>query len=103
MTLIVIIAISCLACAFYVYVLFHWMRDTKRRKTVRSSAEDQADEKFEPKRLHILGSPRAAGSDGRLAARSLRRASMGERSRSSGPRCREWERKVYETIGRSCS
>ncbi len=103
MTLIILETISFLACAFYVYVLFHWMRDTKRKRTIHSTAENQAEEKFEQKRLHILGSSRAAGSEGRFAAGSLRPASMAERSRGSGPCGHERERNVYETIARSLS
>lgn len=68
MTFIVLTAIGFLACAFYVYVLFHWMRDTKSKRTTRSAAEEQADEKCDPKRPHIVGFRRAAGSNGRFAA-----------------------------------
>jgi hypothetical protein len=103
MTLIVLATICFLACAFYVYVLFHWMRDTNRKRTTRYVAEDQADEKRDPKRPHIVGFRGSAGSDGRFAARSLRPASTAGRSRGSGPGGYECERNAYETIARSLS
>jgi hypothetical protein len=84
MTLIVLTTIGFLACAFYVYVLVHWMRDTNRKRPTYSAAEDQVDEKCDPKRPHIVDFRRAAGSDGRFVARSLRPASMAERSHDAG-------------------
>ncbi len=81
MTLIVLTAICFLACALYVYVLIHWMRDTKRKRATQSVGENKADENREPKRPHIIGSRMARESHGRFAARSLRHASrQGERA-----------------------
>jgi len=83
MTVIVLTAICLLACAFYVYVLIHWIRETKRETTIRSAAEIQANENYEPKRLINIGAA--------------------TRARSSGPCCHECEREVYEAIVRSWS
>jgi hypothetical protein len=56
MTLIVLATICLLACAFYVYVLIHWSRDTKRKTTTHSAAENQADEDGERRRPYVVGS-----------------------------------------------
>jgi hypothetical protein len=101
MTLIVLATICLLACAFYVYVLIHWSRDTKRKTTTHSAAENQAGEDGERRRPHVVGSRRAAGGDGRFAARSMLPASLAERSRGSAPGGHERERNAYETIARS--
>ena len=103
MSLIVLTAICFLACAFYVYVLIHWMRDTKRKKATHSAGENLADENREPKRPHIIGSRRAPESHGRFAARSLRHASMAGRARGSAPACHQVEHNAYETIARAWS
>jgi hypothetical protein len=42
MTLTVLIAICLFACAFYLYVLFQWMRDKKREPTSRSAIGDES-------------------------------------------------------------
>jgi len=101
MTLIVLATICLPACAFYVYVLIHWSRDTKRKTTTHSAAENQADEDGERRRPYVVGSRRAAGGDGRFAARSMRPASLAERSRGCRPGCHESEWKVHEMIARS--
>ena len=101
MTLIVLAAICLLACAFYVYVLIHWSRDTKRKATTHSAAEKQADVDGERRRPHVVGARRAAGGDGRFAAKSMRPASLAERSRGCRPGCHEYEWKVHEMIARS--
>jgi hypothetical protein len=103
MTLIVLAAICSLACAFYVYALIHWSRDTKRKTKSSSAAENQADENGERIRPYVVGSRRATGRDGRFAARSLRPASLAERPRGTTPVCHECEPTVQETIARSAS
>ena len=103
MTVIVLTAICLLACAFYVYVLIHWIRETKREPTTRSAAENQTNENCERKRPHTIGSRRLTGRDGRFTARSLRPASVAMRSRGSGLGCPECERNVYGLIARSWS
>jgi len=103
MTVIVLTAICLLACAFYVYVLIHWIRETKRETTIRSAAEIQANENYEPRRLINIGSWKSAERPSRFAARSPRPTGAATRARSSGPCCHECEREVYEAIVRSWS
>jgi hypothetical protein len=101
MTLIVLTAICFLACAFYVYILFYWMLDTKDKRTTRSAAEDQADGK--QRRPIVIDSWRAKGTNARFAVQALRPAINAEGSRSSRPNCPECERNVYEKIAKSWS
>ena len=56
MTLTVLATICFLACTFYLYVLFQWMRDTKGRNTTRPAMDNEAGEKSEKKRPHIVDS-----------------------------------------------
>jgi len=60
-TLIVLTAICLLACVFHVYVLIHWIRETKREPTTRSAGENQTNENCERKRPHTIGSRRLTG------------------------------------------
>jgi hypothetical protein len=70
MTLIVLATICFPACAFYVYVLFHWMRDTKPRTTTGPAAENRPDEKYGKKGPYIIGARSATSGEGRSASRS---------------------------------
>jgi hypothetical protein len=90
MAFIFFMAICFPACAFYVYVLIGWMRDTHRKVTARLIGEDQSRESREPKRPYIVG----AGP---------RPANLARRSRTGGLACPECERQVYENIARSWS
>jgi len=98
-----LIVLAGVACAFYVYVLIHWIRDAKRKPTTCSATEIQANENYEPKRLINIGSWKDAERPGRPAAGSLRSASPAMRAHSSGPCCHVCERNVYEAIARSWS
>jgi TRAP-type C4-dicarboxylate transport system permease small subunit len=56
MTVIVLAAVGFLACAFFFFVLFQWMRDTKRKTT---TVDDAAGETSEKKRPQVVGFRRA--------------------------------------------
>jgi hypothetical protein len=59
MTLTVLLAICLFACAFYLYVLFQWMRDKKRKPTGRLAIGDEAGNACQTrpeKRPHLVDS-----------------------------------------------
>jgi hypothetical protein len=56
MTLIVLATTGLLACAFYVYVLCQWMRDTNGKRAPRPPIDGQSDGTQENKRPYIVGS-----------------------------------------------
>jgi hypothetical protein len=60
MTLIVLVAIGCLACVFYLYVLYHWIRDTDRKRIPHSVSAEESDRRQESKRLYIMDSQKIA-------------------------------------------
>ena len=62
MILIVLAAVGFLACAFYLFVLFQWTRDTRRKTTTRTAVDDAAGESSEKKRPQVVGSRRAVES-----------------------------------------
>ena len=102
-TLTVLATICFLACVFYVCVLFQWMRDTKRTTTTRPGMDNDVDETCEKKRLHIVGSRRAAERQDRMAVRSHRVPTWTEGSLGPATACHECERIAYERIARSLS
>jgi hypothetical protein len=51
MTVIVLAAIGFLACAFFLFVLFRWTRDTKRKTTTVDDAAGETSEKKDRKLL----------------------------------------------------
>ena len=98
------IVLTTVAGAFYVFVLIHWIRDTKRRAITRFGAKIQTNQQnCEPKRPITIGIRETRRGPGRLTARSLRPASVKMRSGGSDLCCRECERNVYEAIARSWS
>jgi hypothetical protein len=101
MTLIVLTTICLLSCAFYVYVMIHWIRETRRKRTIGPAASERAKESREPKHLLSIASGRASGRRDRFAARSQHPASVAMGSRGSNVRLWECERNAYETIARS--
>src|ERR1700730_7346378 len=60
MTLIVLAATGLLACAFYIYVLYQWMRDGNGKRTNRPLFVGQSDGTQENKRPYIVGSRKIA-------------------------------------------
>jgi hypothetical protein len=100
-TLTFLATICCLACVFYVCVLFQWMRDTQRKTTTRPGMDSDAGEPYEKKRPHIVGSGRAADRQNRIVVRSDPAPRMTEGSCRRGPGCPEGERIAQERIARS--
>lgn len=56
MTVIVLATTGLLACAFYIYVLCQWMRDTNGKRTPRPRIDGQSDGPQENKRPYVAGS-----------------------------------------------
>jgi uncharacterized membrane protein YccC len=101
MTLIVLATICLLACAFLLFVLFQWTRDTKRKTTARTAVDDAAGEASEEKRPRIVASRRTSEKQNRLSRMSRFVPSKREQSRGCGPGCNECERTAYEKVARS--
>lgn len=103
MNLVVLATLGFLACDFYIYVLIHWIRQTRRKTANRSIVEDQAND-FEcggPKRPIPIRPGRSEERQDRLRVQSEKPASAGMRSRSNSLGCRDCERNAYESIARS--
>ncbi len=98
MTVIVLAAVGFLACAFYLFVLFQWTRDTKRKVT---RVGDATGDTSENKRPQVVGSQRTVEKRDPSAERSRRFQRMRGRSRGCGPGCNECERIAYEKVARS--
>ena len=101
MTLIVLTTICLLASGFFLFVRFQWTRDSKRKTTTRTAADDAAGEANENKRLQIVGSQRTVEKRDRSAGRSRRIQKMRGQLRGCGPGCNECERTAYEKVARS--
>jgi hypothetical protein len=101
--IIVLAAVGFLACAFFLFVLFQWTRDTKRKTTTRTAVDDAAGESSEKKRPQVVGSRRAADKRGRFSGRSRWLQNGRGRARSCRPGCNECERVAYEKVARSLS
>ena len=69
MTVIVLAAVGFLACAFYLFVLFQWTRDTKRKVTRLGDATGDTSEN---KRPQVVGSQRTVEERDAFAERSRR-------------------------------
>lgn len=76
MILIVLAAVGFLACAFFLFVLFQWTRDTKRRTT---GVGDAAGDSSEKKLPHVVGSQRTVKKRDRFSRRSQRTQRGGNR------------------------
>jgi len=101
MILIVLAAVGFLACAFYLFVLFQWTRDTRRKTTTRTAVDDAAGESSEKKRPQVVGSRRAVEKRDRFSGRSRWIQSGRGRARDCRPGCNECERVAYEKVARS--
>jgi hypothetical protein len=84
MTLIVLATTGLLACAFYIYVLCQWMRDTNGKRTPRRSVDRQSGGTRQNKRLYVIGSGKFAEKQDHSLTRSDRVPRMVERSRGRG-------------------
>src|SRR6266436_2353520 len=103
MTLIVLTATCLLACAFYVYVLCKWMRDTNSKRTRRPPIHGQNDGEQENKRLYVMGSRKIAERGDRSDVTSHRSPSVTGPSRRRGIAWNECERIAYRQIANSLS
>ena len=101
MALIVLTTICLLACVFLLFVLYQWMRDTKRKTTTRPAVDNEVDETHETKHPHILRARKAVERGDRSGVRSHRADAATEPlgGRESG--YDERERIAYERIARS--
>src|SRR6266851_3308808 len=96
MILIVLVAVGFLACAFFLFVLFQWTQDTKRKTTRVGDAAGDSSEKKLPQ---VVGSQRTVEKRDRFSGRS-QRIQRGQ-SRRCEPGCNECERTAYEKVARS--
>jgi hypothetical protein len=103
MTLLVLATICFLACAFYVYVLLHWIQDTTRKATTPPSVDKEARERREQKRPRVVSFRRTTEGQDRLRGRCHHVLRMTERPRNRGRGCDEFERIAYERIAASLS
>jgi len=94
MTLIVLPTICLLVCVFFLFVLFQWVTDTKRKTTTRTAVDDAAGETGEKKRPQIVGPKTTNEKHDRFMERSHRDLSARERSHGCGSGCNECERVV---------
>ena len=98
MTVIVLATICLLASVFFLFVLFQWTRDTKRKTTTRTAADDAAGVTGEKKRPQIVGPKRTNEKHDRFMERSHRASSTRGRSHGCGAGCNECERVAYERV-----
>jgi hypothetical protein len=101
MTLILLATTGLLACAFYAYVLYQWMRDTNGTRTTRRAGDRGTEGKQATKRPYVVSSREAADSQDRSGVRSHRAPMVVKRS---GDREAEWnatERIAYQRIASS--
>lgn len=99
MVLILLVAVGFLACAFFVFVLFQWTRDTKRKKAGPAAMDDQSGETSE-KELARTARASTEKQD-RFSGRSRQLHRGRVRSRGCGLGCDECERAAYEKVARS--
>jgi hypothetical protein len=90
-----------LACVFLLFVLYQWVRDTKRKTTTRFSVRNEVYEMRGKKHPHVVGPWRTAESYDRYKVRSHRAAAATERPRDWEPERDECERMAYERVARS--
>src|ERR1700747_846567 len=100
MTLIVFVAFCLLACAFLLFVLFQWTRDTKRKTTPRTTVDDAAGGSSGKTRPQAAARASTEKHD-RFSGRSRWAQSRSSQSRGCGPGCNECERTAYEKVARS--
>src|SRR5258705_9778165 len=99
MALIVLTTICLLACAFLLFVLFQWTRDTKRKTTARAAVDDAAGGGREKTGLQAAArestEKRHVFPEGHAGSRA------GARSRACRPGCHRCERTAYEKVVRA--
>jgi hypothetical protein len=100
MMVIVLAAVGLLACGFFLFVLFQWSRDTKRKHVNPTAVDDKtgdSDKKDHPQAAALASTKKQQRSPGR----SRRVQSRRSRARSCGLGCNECERAAYEKVARS--
>jgi len=70
MTLIVLAAICLLGCAFLLFVLFQWTRDTKRKTTTRTAVDHAAGSSKAGAVSRAVAGLDATGANGLLTRKS---------------------------------
>jgi|ERR1700680_3571315 hypothetical protein len=98
MALIVLATICFLACAFLLFVLVQWIRDTNRKTTTRPAVNSEAGETRETKYPHIVGPRSAVERRDRFKVRSHQVAPASGRSRGRESGYDERERMAYRRI-----
>ena len=101
MTLIVLATICLLACVFLVFVLYQWMRDTKRKPTTRPPVDNKLGEAREEKRPYVIGPRRAVERRDRFKGGSHQLPTLTKRPGGRELGYDERERIAYEKIARS--
>jgi hypothetical protein len=103
MTLIVLAMTCLLACAFYIYVLCQWMRETKGKRTTPPPIAGQSGGTQENKRPYIMGSRKNTERHDSPDVSSHRVPRMTWLSRGRGLGWNESERIAYRKIASSLS
>src|SRR5882724_9888422 len=76
MILIVLAAVGFLACAFFLFVLFQWTRDTKRKTTTRTAVRDADGETSKKNHPQIICFKRSDEKHHSFTRRSHRASGM---------------------------
>src|SRR5260370_31317625 len=104
MTLTFLMAICLFACTFYLYVLFQWMRDKKRKPTSRPTIDDEVGNVGQTppeRRPHLVDSRKPERRIDRLSPKSSGVRGLTRRSRASTSGCIDCEGIAYKKIARS--
>jgi hypothetical protein len=100
MTLTVLAATGLLACVFYLYVLFRWIRDPRRKGGTRPATDRQVGGAPETKRPYVIRSQKTADKH-RPGLRSHGAPRLVELSRGAEPEWNAIERIAYQKIAGS--
>ena len=103
MTLSILATIGLLVCAFYVYVLCQWMRDTKSKRPFQRRIHGQSGGTKEIKHPYIISSRKIEEKRHRSDETSRRTPRMTELSKGRGLGCNGSERIAYKKIVSSLS
>jgi hypothetical protein len=99
MVLIILAAVGFLAGALFLFVLFQWTRDSKRKTAGPTAVDDPSGETSEKE---LLQTARASTEkQDRFSGRSRQLHRGRARSRGCGLGCDECERAAYEKVARS--
>lgn len=101
MALIALATICLPACVFLLFVLYQWMRDTKRKTTTRPAVGNEVGETRDTKHPYIVGARKTVERRDRFKVRSQGVIAATERSGGRESGYDERERITYERIARS--